>query len=100
MSKTKKDFLLEEDGLGFTARFYSDLIFTLSILNNKNKFLGHVSIVKRPDSVKDLVIVGFVSDGLTDDILQKLFEYLSVEENWNRYHKEAIDFAQSLLFPG
>ena len=98
MAKSKNDFLLKKDGLGFTARFYSDEIFTLSILNDKNKFLGHVSIIKRPVSVKDLVVDKYVSQGITEEILQKLFEYLSVEENWNRYHKEATDFAQSLLF--
>ena len=88
------DFITKEDGLGFLARYWSDMLFSLTLLDYEQKLIAHVGLIEQPRESKDIVVL----DGeLPEEIRNKLFEFVSIEENWEKFKKDSQSFAMDLF---
>ena len=95
MAEIDNSFVNKEDGVGFVALYYSDMPFSLSIFDYDDNFLGHISVMKQPESVANFNIFD-ENDMLTEELLQKILKYLSETKNWERYKDGAIAFLKAV----
>ena len=95
MAEVDNSFINKEEGVGFVALYYSDMPFSLSIFDYNDNFLGHISIIKQPESVADFNIFD-QNDMLTEELLKKILKYLSENKNWKRYKDGAIEFLKAV----
>ncbi len=95
MATVDNRFVTKEEGVGFIATYYSDMPFSLSIFDYDDNFLCHVDALKQPESVADLKVTD-QNDLLSDEILQKVYNYLSDDKNWKRFSDGAIVFFKAV----